>query len=156
MLVFPPLSPEAAQVHIAVENSLMLGYKGHKCFLSPLRLGVRLTYTGGGKKSLQQKKLFLEGDLQISQSLLRGVYSLLCPALAELISSSGEELVLLLHSTLSPLLCVGDLRAPAVCCIQLCNNTLVCSPPIKCSRCEYQVVTEYFNLCFKNIFQNVF
>lgn len=99
MLVFPPLSPEAAQVHIAVENSLMLGYKGHKCFLSPLRLGVRLTYTGGGKKSLQQKKLFLEGDLQISQSLLRGVYSLLCPALAELVSSSGEELVLFLRST---------------------------------------------------------
>lgn len=45
------------------------------------------------------KEAFFEGDLQISQSLLRGVYSLLCPALAELVFSSGEESVLFLHST---------------------------------------------------------
>lgn len=58
MLMFVSLSPGEAQVHITVGNSLMLGYKGHKCFLSPLRLGVRLTYTGGSNKSLQPKGAF--------------------------------------------------------------------------------------------------
>lgn len=51
MLVFVSLSPGEAQVHITVEDSFMLGYKGHKCFLSPLQLAVRLTYPGGGSKS---------------------------------------------------------------------------------------------------------
>lgn len=57
MLVFVSPSPGEAQVHIAVEDSLMLGSKGHKCFLSPLQVGTRLTYTGGSNKSLQQKEL---------------------------------------------------------------------------------------------------
>lgn len=84
----------------------MLGYKGHECFLSPLQLGVRLTYTGGGKKTLQQKEafgvLFCKGDLQISQSIQCRDCSLLCPGLAELISSSPEEIVLFLQPTASP------------------------------------------------------
>lgn len=56
MLVFVSLSPGEAQVHITVEDSLMLGYEGHKCFLSPLQLAVRLTFTGSGNKSLQQRE----------------------------------------------------------------------------------------------------
>lgn len=80
--------------------------------------------------------MFLEGDLQTSQAFLRGVCSFLCPALAELISSSAEELVLFLHS-MSPL--CGRPPAPAVCCIQLCDSSLLCSPPIKCFQYEYQV-----------------
>lgn len=50
-------SPGEVQVLITVGNSLMLEYKGHECFLSPLQPGVRLTCTGGGKKSLQQQEL---------------------------------------------------------------------------------------------------
>lgn len=57
--LFPSLSPGEAQVLITVGDSLMLGYKGHECLLSPLQLGVRQTYTGVSKKSLQQKKLLV-------------------------------------------------------------------------------------------------
>lgn len=46
MLVFVSPSPGEAQVHITVEDSLMLGYKGHKCFLSPLQLGSQADIHG--------------------------------------------------------------------------------------------------------------
>lgn len=105
-------SPREARVLITPGNIFMLGNKGHECFLSPLQLGVRLKYAGGGEKSFQQKALlacFSWG----SQSVQHRSHHRFCPCSGP----RGADFLLWRLNTaisgsccLSPLLWVGDLR----------------------------------------------
>lgn len=56
--------------------------------------------------------------------------------------------MLFLHPTVSPPWSIWETSVPLVCCTQLHDKALICSPPIKCFHCEYQVVTGYFDGSF--------